>query len=344
MHYTVQKQLPAASEVLGKLPLREDLAAQVEQDRQEIKDILAGKDDRKLLIIGPCSAWPDTAVVEYAKKLKPLAEQLSDKMKVVMRVYLQKPRTTVGWLGAMNQVDPLKAPDLEEGIYYCRKMMLDVLEVGLPIADEAVFTHNDGYVVDLLSWVAIGARSGEDQEHRIFASMIPHPVGIKNPTSGSISIAMNSLKAAQSPHVFGIHRQQVQTSGNPYAHLILRGGSKKPNYSFEKLEKVADKFDEVDLQNKALLVDASHENCLDENGQKHCELQPNVVFDVLESMEKDERVKSLVKGFMVESFIESGAQKVGSTLDDLTYGKSITDPCIGWEETEAFMKEFAAKL
>lgn len=346
MTYIVQKQLPSAQEVLKKLPLSPELSGKVAQDRKEIEAILSGKDDRKLLIIGPCSAWPDKAVIEYAEKLKPLADKVADKMKIVMRVYLQKPRTTVGWLGAMNQIDPYKEPNIEEGIYYSRKMMLKVLEIGLPMADEAVFTHNDGYVVDLLSWVAIGARSTEDQEHRIFASMIDIPVGMKNPTSGNIQIGLNSLKAAQSPHVFAIHGQQIQTAGNPYAHFILRGGNKKSNCGFEKLQSVSEKYLESGLLNQSIMVDASHENCIGEDGKKDCMIQPAVVFDVLDSMEKDVNIKKLVKGFMVESYIKSGAQNVNdfASTDELEYGKSITDGCLGWEETVKFVEELMKRL
>lgn len=344
--FSIQKTLPTSDEILAKLPLAKDLAARVQQDRKEIEDILSGKDDRKILIVGPCSAWPDTAVVEYAEKLKPLADKVSDKLKVVMRVYLQKPRTTVGWLGAMNQVDPYKEPDIEEGIYYSREMMLKVLEIGLPMADEAVFTHNDGYVVDLLSWVAIGARSTEDQEHRIFASMIEIPVGMKNPTSGNIQIALNSLKAAQGSHVFAIHGQQIKTSGNPYAHLILRGGNKKANCGFEKLQSISEKYDAAGLENTAIVVDASHENCVDENGVKDCMLQPAVVMDVVDSMSKDQRIKKQVKGFMVESYLESGAQNVNnfSSAEELEYGKSITDGCLGWDETVKFLLDLRNRI
>lgn len=346
MTYIVQKQLPSAQEVLKKLPLSPQLEAQVAQDRKEIEAILSGKDERKLLIIGPCSAWPDTAVVQYAQKMKPLADQVSDKIKVVMRVYLQKPRTTVGWLGAMNQIDPYADPDIEKGIYYSRAMMLKVLEIGLPMADEAVFTHNDGYVVDLLSWVAIGARSTEDQEHRIFASMIDIPVGMKNPTSGNIKIGINSLKAAQSPHVFAIHGQQIQTAGNPYAHFILRGGDKKPNCGFEKLQSISKEYLDSELLNPSIIVDASHENCIGEDGQKNCMLQPSVVFDVLHSMKKEDNIKKIVKGFMVESYLKSGAQNVDhfSSKEELEYGKSITDGCLGWEETVAFVLDLRSKM
>lgn len=346
MSFKIQKRLPTAAEVLERLPLPQDLAKKVAKDRQEIEDILSGKDDRKLLIIGPCSAWPDTAVIEYAEKMKPLADKVADKIKVVMRVYLQKPRTTVGWLGAMNQIDPYSEPDIEKGIYYSRNMMLKVLEIGLPMADEAVFTHNDGYVVDLLSWVAIGARSTEDQEHRIFASMIDLPVGMKNPTSGNIQIGLNSLKAAQSAHVFAIHGQQIQTDGNPYAHFILRGGNKKSNCGFEKLQSVSETYLESGLCNPAIMVDASHENCIGEDGKKDCMLQPVVVFDVLDSMKKDENIKKLVKGFMVESYLQSGAQNVDhfSSVEDLEYGKSITDGCLGWEETVDFVLDLRSKL
>ncbi len=341
MDYTIQKVLPHPKEVKEKLSLADDLKAQVAQDQQEIFDILEGKDDRKILIVGPCSAWPDEAVIEYAKKLKPIADKVKDKLKVVLRIYTQKPRTTIGWTGPLSQPDPFGEPDYEAGIYYCRKMMLDVLEIGLPIADEALFTHNDGYFVDLITWIAIGARSTEDQEHRIFASMIPHPVGMKNPTSGNIPIAINSIIAAQHPHVFALHGRQVKTSGNPHAHLILRGGNGTPNHDFENLKKATQLLKEKEIQNPSIIVDLSHDNSIDpQTGKKDPMLQPKILDDVLESMQKDPEIEKHVKGFMIESFLEDGNQPLKE--GELKFGKSVTDGCLGFEKTVELVEKLAS--
>ncbi len=342
MSYVIQKPLPSAEEILAKLPISDEIAEQVKQDREDISNILAGKDDRLLLIVGPCSAWPNDAVIEYFKQLKPIADKVADKIKIVGRTYIQKPRTTVGWTGPLNQPDPAGESDLEAGILYCRKMMIEVMEMGFALADEALFTHNDGYFVDLLSWVAIGARSSEDQEHRVFASMIPHPVGLKNPTSGNMQIAVNSVISAQHPHTFVLHRNQIKTSGNPLAHLILRGGSGKPNYSPQKIEKALTLLEESKIQNPAIIVDASHENSIDiETGKKDPLLQAQVIFDTLEVAKTNSAVAKGVKGFMVESFIEDGGQKFGG---DLKFGCSITDPCLGIEKTNKMIEELYGKL
>ncbi len=332
MDYTIQKVLPHPKEVKEKLPLSDKLKARVKKDQQEIFDILEGKDDRKFLIVGPCSAWPDEAVVEYAKKLKPIADQVSDKLKIILRIYTQKPRTTIGWTGPLSQPDPFGEPDYEKGIYYCRKMMLDVLELGFPIADEALFTHNDGYFVDLISWIAIGARSTEDQEHRIFASMIPHPVGMKNPTSGNIPIAINSIIAAQHPHVFALHGRQVKTSGNPHAHLILRGGEGASNLLFGDLQESVKLLKEKNIQNPAIVADLSHDNSIDPaTGKKDPMLQPKVLDEVLGSMQKDPEIAAHIKGFMMESFLEDGNQPLKK--EELKFGCSVTDGCLGLEKT-----------
>ncbi len=347
MSFTVQKPLPKAHEVLTKLPLDPKLFAQVERDQQEIKDILEGKDDRKLLIVGPCSAWPETDVVEYAKKLKAVEEKVSDKLKIVLRTYLQKPRTTIGWLGPINQSDPFSEPDIEAGTYYCRKMMIECVRIGLALADEALFTHNDNYFVDLLSWVAIGARSSEDQEHRIWASMIDHPVGIKNTTAGDVDKGINSIIAAQHSHVFAIHREQVKTDGNPHAHLILRGGNGESNYNLQTVEKAISKMQEKKIQNPSILIDASHENCIDPStGKKDPNLQPEVIDHVIDYMNEDEKIKSHIKGFMVESFLVEGAQNATNynSASELKPGCSITDPCLGWEKTEKMILDLAERL
>ncbi len=344
--YIVQKTLPHPDDVHAKLPRTMDLSDQVHRDRHEISEIIIGKDSRKLLIIGPCSAWPNSAVVEYAQKLAPLAKKHSSKIKIVLRVYTQKPRTTTGWTGPINQSNPFGIPDLETGILYCRKMMINAVSCGLALADEALFTHNDGYFVDLLSWIAIGARSAEDQEHRVFASMISHPTGLKNPTSGDIGVAINSVIAAQSPHVFALHGRQVETSGNPLAHLILRGGNGKSNFDLETLKKSAELLHEKKCKNPAIIVDASHENCLDKNGKKNPNLQTNVIDSVLDSMKQDKLIAKTVRGFMVESFLFDGNQSLGSAqkMSDIKAGQSVTDPCLDWEKTEKLIESLAKKL
>lgn len=347
MTYIVQKILPHPKEVREKLPFSDDLKAKVEQDRQDVYNILEGKDDRKLLIIGPCSAWPDTTVIEYVKKLKPIAEKVKNKLKIIIRIYTQKPRTTVGWTGPLSQPNPYGEPDYEEGIYYCRKMMLDVIEMGFAVADEALFTHNDGYFVDLITWIAIGARSSEDQEHRIFASMIPHPTGIKNPTSGNIPIAINSLIAAQHGHVFALHGRQVKTSGNPHAHLILRGGSGKPTYSEKHLQRSTKLLQEKGIVNPSIVVDLSHENAIDpETGKKDALRQPVVMKEVLETMKSNPDIEKVVKGFMCESFLMDGNQnlKNGSQTADMIPGLSVTDPCLGIEKTVEMIEDLAGRL
>ena len=342
----IQKTLPKADLVLQRLPLPDDLSHEVGRSRAEICDILKGKDPRKILIVGPCSAWPSEAVVEYAEKLKPVADKVSDQIKVVLRSYIQKPRTRLGWLGPLNQVDPFLPPDIEAGIFYCREMMIKVLEIGLPLADEALFTHNDSYFVDLLSWIAVGARSTEDQEHRIFASMIPHPVGFKNPVSGNVQVGVNSIVAAQHPHVCALHGKQILTSGNPFAHYILRGGDGQPNYSLYKLQKTARLMKEAGVLNRAIIVDASHDNSIDETGKKNPHRQPQVIREVLESMVHDKEVGLAVKGFMMESFLKNGKQDLEKfkCVSDLEYGISITDACLGFEETEKCVLELAELL
>mgnify|MGYP000888602830 CR=1 FL=1 len=345
MSYQVQKKLPPASQVLADLPLPDGIAEKVQKDQSEVQDILAGRDDRLLMIIGPCSAWKAENVIAYAQQLKPVTEAIKDKVKIVFRCYIQKPRTTVGWMGPLNQPDPYKEPDLEAGIYYCREMMIELLKLGYPLADEALFTHNDSYFVDLLSWIAIGARSCEDQEHRIFASMIPHPAGIKNPTSGNIRIGVNSIIASQYSHTFAFHGEQIKTSGNPYAHLLLRGGSKKPNCSCEELEKSVKIIHEAKVQNPAIIVDASHDNSM-RNGSKDPLVQPEVVFDVLECMKKNEAIGQTIKGFMVESFLEDGKQNMNNftSAEELKPGLSITDGCLGIEKTIGFLKDLHERL
>lgn len=342
MSYTVLKKLPPIDGILQEFPLSEAARLRIAQDRQDVKNILAGRDSRLLIIVGPCSAWPKEAVMEYAQKLAVLNKKVSSSLKLVMRCYIQKPRTTKGWTGPVNQPDPLAPPDIEAGIRYAREMMVRVVEMGLPIADEALFTHNAKGFIELLSWVAIGARSAEDQEHRIFASALDCAVGMKNPTHGLLSIGVNSIVAAQHQHVAVFDGDEVQTHGNPYAHLVLRGGSGAPNYSVENLDEVSRWMKKHNILNPAILVDVSHDNCLI-NGKKDTTRQPDIISDIRRSVKDRPDLQKLVKGFMIESFIKEGSQKVDETgsvpLD--RGGLSITDPCLGWERTEKILLQLA---
>lgn len=345
MNYTIIKKLPDVDAMISAIPLSDAGYARIAKDRQEIKAIIEGKDPRLLVIVGPCSAWPKPAVLEYAARLAQLNEQVKDRLKLVMRVYIQKPRTTRGWTGPVNQPDPFAYPDIEEGIRYTRDTMVKIIELGLPIADEALFTHNARGFLELLSWVAIGARSAEDQEHRIFASAIDCAVGLKNPTHGSLAIGVNSIVAAQYPHVAVFDGYEVQTAGNPHAHLVLRGGAGKPNYSIADLEEVQRHMAAHHVFNPAVIVDVSHDNCL-VNGKKDHTQQPRIMMSVLDALASRSDLATLVKGFMIESFLKEGRQQVDpknpSAID--LGGLSITDPCLGWEATETALLALADRL
>ncbi len=336
------KKLPSADELIELHPLSLEAEEGVLRHREEIEAILAGRDDRLIFIVGPCSAWPTPAVLEYAQRLKILEEQVKDSLKLVMRVYIQKPRTTIGWTGPVNQPDPFAEPDIATGALKARQLMVEVAEMGLPIADEAVFTHNARGFMELLSWVAIGARSTEDQEHRIFASNAPAPVGMKNPTSGSIQVGVNSVIAAQHPHTAVFDGHQVTTNGNPFAHLVLRGGESGPNFHLDKLYEARELLVKSKVKNPALIIDASHENCR-MNGQKKPETQMDVVREVMHNLRIHPELRDTVKGFMIESFLKAGAQKLEDhspeTLD--LSGLSITDPCLSWEVTEELILDTA---
>lgn len=342
MNYVIVRKMPPVDEILNAYPLSERGARQIEVHRDEIRAILRGEDSRLLVVVGPCSAWPAEAVLEYASRLKALGDELSPWLKIVMRAYIQKPRTAKGWTGPINQPDPFSGPDIEEGIAYARQLMVRVVEMGLPIADEAVFTHNARGFIELLSWVAIGARSTEDQEHRIFASAVGCPVGMKNPTSGDIAIGVNSVIAAQNPHTAVLDGYQVETPGNPYAHLVLRGGASGPNYRAEHLLKAMELLEQRGLANPSILVDASHDNCT-WNGFKDPLRQPFVVREVLQTLDEFPALRKVVKGFMIESFLKAGCQKIDQlTADTIDRGGlSITDPCLGWDETEAMLRKLA---
>ncbi len=345
MKLTVIKQLPNTEEIIQAFPLSEKAYEKISRDQQEVKDILSGKDQRMLMIVGPCSAWPHQATIQYAEKLKKLEEKLRDKLKIVMRVYIQKPRTTKGWTGPVNQPDPFTEPDIGEGIRYARSLMVKIIEMGLPIADEAVFTHNAKGFIELLSWVAIGARSTEDQEHRIFASAIECPVGMKNPTSGSLEIGVNSIIAAQNGHTAVFHGAQVETHGNPFAHLVLRGGMDRPNYHLEDIYQARKFLEAAQVSNPAIVIDTSHDNCKID-GIKDPTQQLNVANEVLAALKLYPDLRKVVKGFMFESFLKAGAQKIEKLTTETVdrEGLSITDPCLSWDQTEELFNNIASQL
>lgn len=342
MSYSVLKKCSPIETLIAEFPLSNEAKTQIAKDSGEVKAILEGKERRKLLIVGPCSAWPKEAVLEYAKRLVSLNEKVKHALKVVMRVYIQKPRTTKGWNGPIHQPDLFLPPNIEAGVRYTRDMMVKVIEMGLPIADEALFTHNAKGFLELLSWVAIGARSVENQEHRIFASALDCAVGMKNPTHGSLAIGINGIIAAQHPHVTVLDGHEVQTHGNPFAHLVLRGSNNAPNYSITNLEAVLSTMKNNDIQNPSVIIDASHDNCK-VLGKKDFHRQPQIVFEVMETLKKRPDLNRLVKGFMMESFILEGRQDVHPNQPELLdiRGLSITDPCLGWEATEACLLELA---
>ena len=337
-----KRKLPIPKEIKEQYPLTAELAQVKARRDKEIADVFTGKSGKMVLIIGPCSADREDAVLEYCERLAKLQEAVSDKLVLIPRVYTNKPRTTGdGYKGLLHQPDPRKTSDMLEGVIAIRRLHTNVLaNTGLPTADEMLYPDNYRYLSDLLSYVAVGARSVENQEHRLTSSGIDIPVGMKNPTSGDISVMLNSIMAAQHPHTFIYRGWEVDTTGNPLAHAILRGyvnkhGESMPNYHFEELERLYNAYTAKGLQNMALIVDANHAN----SGKKYQE-QPRICKEVLHSCRHSGEIKSMVKGFMVESYLEPGCQKIG----DGVYGKSITDPCLGWEETIRLVQDIADLL
>ncbi len=339
------KRLPTAEELIRKIPLSQEGYARIQRDREEVQDILAGRDPRMLVVVGPCSAWPDTAFLEYARRMRAFQDEVSNALKIVVRTYIQKPRTSRGWTGPVNQPDPFSPPNIEEGMLYSRRMMVAAVELGLAIADEALFTHNAKGFLELLSWVAIGARSSEDQEHRIWASAIGAPVGMKNPTSGCVPIGVNSVLAAQSAHTAVFDGYQVETGGNPYAHLVLRGGAKGPNHHLSQLYLARERMRELGIENPALLVDASHDNSR-MNGTKTPEVQTDVIREVFGNLSGHPELQPLVRGFLLESFLQGGCQSLSRVTAETVdrEGLSITDPCLGWERTIVLLRGMAQRV
>ena len=330
-----KRKLPIPKEIKEQYPLTAELSQVKARRDKEIADVFTGKSSKMVLIIGPCSADREDAVLEYCERLAKLQEAVSDKLVLIPRVYTNKPRTTGdGYKGLLHQPDPRKTSDMLEGVIAIRRLHTNVLA---STADEMLYPDNSRYLSDLLSYVAVGARSVENQEHRLTSSGIDIPVGMKNPTSGDISVMLNSIMAAQHPHTFIYRGWEVDTTGNPLAHAILRGyvnkhGESMPNYHFEELERLYNAYTAKGLQNMALIVDANHAN----SAKKYQE-QPRICKEVLHSCRHSGEIKSMVKGFMIESYLEPGCQKIG----DGVYGKSITDPCLGWEETIRLVQDIA---
>ena len=342
MNMEFRHRLAVPAEIKEELPLSGKVGKVVEKKRAEVRAVFEGRLDKLLLIIGPCSADNEDAVLDYMNRLVPLQEEVQDKILMVPRIYTNKPRTTgEGYKGMLHQPDPNSKPDLYKGIVACRHMhMRAVAETGFVFADEMLYPENYQYLDDLLGYVAVGARSVEDQQHRLTASGIEVPVGMKNHTSGDYAVMMNAILAAQHPHTFIYRGWEVHSEGNSHCHAILRGstnkhGNSQQNYHYEDLIRLCDAYDERELKNPAVIIDTNHAN-----SKKNPFEQPRIVMDVLNSCRHNERVKNLVKGFMIESYIEDGAQKIGEGI----YGKSITDPCLGWEKTKNLVYDIAEKL
>lgn len=342
MSFTYLKPMPDPNEIKEKYPLPSEYKKIKSERDKTIADIITGKDKRFLCIIGPCSADREDAVLEYVSKLAKVAEKIQDKVFVVPRIYTNKPRTTgEGYKGIASQPDPHAAPDMLHGLISMRNMQINAIrESGLTAADEMLYPENWVYVEDLLSYVAIGARSVEDQHHRFTVSGFDVASGMKNPTSGDFSVMLNSVYAAQRPQHFVFAGYEVKTSGNPLAHTILRGavskhGNTTQNYHYEDLLRLSKMYREMDLINPAAIVDANHSN----SGKNYWE-QPRIIKEVLHCRRESEEIKNLVKGVMIESYLVEGSQSIGPNQ---VYGQSITDACIGWEETENLLYEIADK-
>ena len=336
MSFSYLKKMPDPDTIKSEFALTPEMKALKADRDQQIADIITGKDDRVLAIIGPCSADNEDSVCEYVNRLTSVQEKIKDRVLIVPRIYTNKPRTTgSGYKGIASQPDPTKAPDMVEGLIAMRKMHLRAIhESGFTCADEMLYPENWPYVEDLLSYVAIGARSVEDQHHRLTVSGFDVASGMKNPTSGDFSVMLNSVYAAQHAHHFTFSGYEVRTTGNPLAHTILRGAVSKhgncvQNYHYEDLVRLSDMYASMDLVNPATIVDANHSN-----SNKQFKQQIRIVREIMMSRQFSSDVKNLVKGVMVESYLEEGSQKIS---DHQVYGKSITDPCLGWEDSEKLL-------
>lgn len=339
MGFEFIKKLPTPAEIREQYPVPEKLVVLKQARDKEICDVIAGRNDKFLVIIGPCSADNEDSVCDYVNRLARINDKVKDKLVLIPRVYTNKPRTTGdGYKGIVHQPNPEGKSDFLAGLIAMRKMHIRVMEeTGLTAADEMLYPENWRYVSDILSYVAIGARSVEDQQHRLTVSGFDVPAGMKNPTSGDFSVMLNSVYAAQHPHSFIYRGWEVQTSGNPYAHTVLRGavskhGNSVANYHYEDLARLMEMYADRDILNPACIIDANHNN----SGKKF-EQQPRIVKEVLHSRRVNKDIRELVKGVMVESYIKEGSQKIGEGI----YGKSITDPCLGWADSEQLIYDIA---
>ena len=339
MSFSYLKQLPSPSSIKEQYPLSEKLSALKSERDQMISDVITGKDNRFLVIIGPCSADNEDAVLDYVSRLAPVAEKVKDRLIIIPRIYTNKPRTTgEGYKGIASQPDPEKKPDMVAGLVAMRNMHIRAIEESeLTCADEMLYPENWGYVEDLLSYVAIGARSVEDQHHRLTVSGFDVASGMKNPTSGDFTVMLNSVYAAQHPHHFVYRGYEVKTTGNPLTHVVLRGavskhGNNVQNYHYEDIMRLIEKYNQVNLVNPAAIIDANHSN----SGKQYQE-QVRIVKEVMHNRKLSSDIHNMIKGVMIESYIEPGAQKVSEHI----YGKSITDPCLGWEASEQLIYDIA---
>lgn len=339
---TFIRKLPVPKEIKQQMPLTQKGTEIKKKRDEEIASVFTGESDKFLLIIGPCSADREEPVLDYVSRLARVQEEVKDKIIIIPRIYTNKPRTTgEGYKGMLHQPDPSKKPDMLEGIMAIRSLHVKAIdEIGITCADEMLYSDNYRYLSDLLSYVAVGARSVENQGHRLTSSGIDVPVGMKNPTSGDFTIMLNSIIAAQSSHTFIYRGWEVESKGNPLAHAILRGSVNKysmakPNYHYEDLIRLYQMYSEKNLQNMAVIVDANHSN----SNKQYIE-QIRICNEVLHSMRHSKEINSFVKGFMIESYIEDGAQK----NEEGIYGKSITDPCLGWEKSKELIYSIADQL
>ena len=339
MNMEFLRKLPTPQEIKNLYPLSDDLKEIKKQNDEEIQKVFKGESNKFILVIGPCSADREDAVIDYIKRLRKVQDQVKDQIIIIPRIYTNKPRTTgAGYKGMLHQPNPLSDPDMLKGLIAIRKLHMKALaETGFSCADEMLYPENHRYLSDLLSYVAVGARSVEDQQHRLTASGLDIPVGMKNPTSGDLTVMMNSINAAQNSHTFIYRGWEVVSKGNDMSHAILRGyvdreGKSHPNYHFEDLALLAKTYEEAGLKNPAVIVDTNHAN-----SNTKWDQQVRIAKEILHSTRHSDKINKLVKGLMIESYIEDGCQK----LEEGVYGKSITDPCLGWEKTEKLIFEIA---
>ncbi len=339
MNMEFKRRLPGPEEVIHMYPVTESMKAQKAKNDAEIRSIFTGKSDKLLLIIGPCSADREDAVLDYISRLRPVQEKVKDKIVIVPRIYTNKPRTTgIGYKGMLHQSDPNGRPDMLRGLMAIRRLHAHVLqETGFSGADEMLYPENHRYLADVLSYVAVGARSVENQQNRLTASGLALPVGMKNPTSGDLSVMLNAIRASQVGHVFSYGGWEVESKGNPLTHAVLRGrvnqyGQSFPNYHYEDLQELCNMYAESQLKNPAIIIDTNHCN----SGKRWME-QPRIVKDILYSTRHSTDILHMVKGLMIESYLVDGCQRA----EEGVYGKSITDPCLGWEKTEKLIMEVA---